>query len=153
MDELTHVDDSGKAAMVDVSGKPPMHRVARATGRIELAAETIALIRANNIKKGDVLALAEFAGIQAAKRTSELIPLCHPLHLTKVDVNATLKENGATVTATARCVDRTGVEMEALAAVSVALLTIYDMCKAVDKEMRITDIELREKSKHASADR
>jgi cyclic pyranopterin phosphate synthase len=153
VNELTHVDDSGKAVMVDVSGKPPMHRVARATGRIELAAETVALIRANSIKKGDVLALAEFAGIQAAKRTSELIPLCHPLHLTKVDVIAALDDNGATVTATAQCVDRTGVEMEALTAVSAALLTIYDMCKAVDKGMRITDIGLREKSKHAVTDR
>ncbi len=153
MDELTHVDDSGKAAMVDVSGKPPMFRVAKAAGRIELAPETVALIRANNIKKGDVLALAEFAGTQAAKRTSELVPLCHPLHLTKVDVTAALEENGATVMATAHCVDRTGVEMEALTAASVALLTIYDMCKAVDKGMRITGVELREKGKHAVTDR
>ena len=153
MDKLTHVDDGGKAAMVDVSAKPPLYRVARAAGRIELTPATVALIRENNIKKGDVLVVAELAGIQAAKRASELIPLCHPLHLTKVDVAAVLEDDGVAVTATAHCVDRTGVEMEALSAVSVALLTVYDMCKAVDKGMRITGIELKEKSKHEIADR
>jgi len=149
MDELSHVDEQGRAAMVDVSAKPLMHRVARATGRIELADDTVALIRENNMKKGDVLAIAEFAGIQAAKRTSDLIPLCHPLQLSKVDVSADLESDAVKVSASVVCVGSTGVEMEALTAVSVALLTVYDMLKAVDKGMLIHEIALVEKTKHA----
>jgi cyclic pyranopterin phosphate synthase len=133
--------------MVDVSGKQPQRRTARASGRIELAPATAALIAENNIRKGDVLAVAQLAGIQAAKRTSELIPLCHPLQLGHVDVQAQVIDGGVKVQATVQCVDRTGVEMEALTAASVALLTVYDMCKAVDKQMRIHDIVLEEKTK------
>jgi cyclic pyranopterin phosphate synthase len=147
VEQLSHVDDTGKARMVDVSGKPLMRRTARASGRIDLAPATVALIAENNIKKGDVLAVAQLAGIQAAKRTSELIPLCHPLLLSQVEVHARLQDDGVAVEGTVRCVDRTGAEMEALTAVSVALLTVYDMCKAVDKRMRIRDITLEEKTK------
>ncbi len=148
MDQLSHVDEEGRAAMVDVSAKPLQRRVARASGRIDLAAATVRLVTENNVKKGDVLAVAELAGIQAAKRTSELIPLCHPLQISRIQVKAELASDGIAVTGTVTCVDRTGVEMEALTAVSVALLTVYDMCKAVDKEMRIRDIVLEEKHKH-----
>jgi cyclic pyranopterin phosphate synthase len=148
MNELSHVDKNGRASMVDVSAKTPQHRTARASGRIDLAAATIKLIEENNIKKGDVLGVAEVAGIQAAKRTSDLIPLCHPLQISRVQVRAKLVEDGVVVTAEVDCIDRTGVEMEALTAVSVALLTVYDMCKAVDKNMRIRDIVLEEKHKH-----
>lgn len=147
MDKLSHVDETGRARMVDVSGKQPQRRTARASGRIDLAPATVALIAENNIRKGDVLAVAQLAGIQAAKRTSELIPLCHPLQLGHIDVQAQLVDDGAEVEATVQCVDRTGIEMEALTAVSVALLTVYDMCKAVDKQMRIHDIVLEEKTK------
>jgi cyclic pyranopterin phosphate synthase len=147
MAEFSHVDEQGRARMVDVSAKPPLKRLARASGSISLGEETIALIAANNIKKGDVLAVAQLAGIQAAKRTSDLIPLCHQLPLSQVDVQTKLTQTGVRVVSTVRCVDRTGVEMEALTAVSVALLTIYDMCKAVDKKMRISDIQLEEKRK------
>jgi cyclic pyranopterin phosphate synthase len=147
VEQLSHVDDSGKAKMVDVSGKPLMRRTARAAGRIDLAPGTVGLIAENNIKKGDVLAVAQLAGIQAAKRTAELIPLCHPLQLGQVDVQAELEPEGVSVTGTVTCVDRTGAEMEALTAVSVALLTVYDMCKAVDKQMRIGEITLEEKTK------
>lgn len=147
MDKLTHVDGDGKAAMVDVSHKPPQHRRARAAGRIRLAPDTVRLIRENRMKKGDVLAVARIAGIQAAKQTAHLIPLCHPLPLDRVDVQAELEEAGVTVTAECVCVGRTGVEMEALTAVSVALLTVYDMCKAVDKGMEIGQIRLLEKVK------
>jgi cyclic pyranopterin phosphate synthase len=147
MAEFSHVDEQGRARMVDVSAKPPVQRLARASGTIILSGETIALIAANNIKKGDVLAVAQLAGIQAAKRTSDLIPLCHPLQLSQVDVQLELTQTGVRVVSTVRCVDRTGVEMEALTAASVALLTIYDMCKAVDKNMRISDIQLEEKRK------
>jgi cyclic pyranopterin phosphate synthase len=145
--DFTHVDGEGRASMVDVSSKPVQRRTARASGRIDLAPETVRLIKENNIKKGDVLRIAEIAGIQAAKRTSELIPLCHPLHIGQVAVKASLLEDGVGMTATVSCVDRTGVEMEALTAVSVALLTVYDMCKAVDKKMRIRDIVLDKKEK------
>jgi cyclic pyranopterin phosphate synthase len=134
--------------MVDVSSKPAQRRVAQAKGRIELTQATVQLIKENNIKKGDVLRIAEIAGIQAAKRTSELIPLCHPLHIGQIAVKASLLSDGVEMTATVNCVDRTGVEMEALTAVSVALLTVYDMCKAVDKQMRIRNIALEKKEKH-----
>ncbi|MGD2108295.1 MAG: cyclic pyranopterin monophosphate synthase MoaC [Phycisphaerae bacterium] len=147
MDRLSHVDDQGRAFMVDVSGKTPQRRTATAAGRIDLAQATARLIAENNVKKGDVLGVAELAGLQAAKRTSELIPLCHPLQLGQVQVRARLVEDGVEVGATVTCVDRTGAEMEALTAVSVALLTIYDMCKAVDKRMSIRQVVLEEKRK------
>ncbi|PKP50126.1 MAG: cyclic pyranopterin monophosphate synthase MoaC [Bacteroidetes bacterium HGW-Bacteroidetes-11] len=145
--KLSHTNDKGKANMVDVGDKPLQHRTAIAKGRILLSEDTVSLIRENELKKGDVLTVAEIAGIQAAKETSRLIPLCHPLQLTKVEVKTQLTETGVEVSATARCLGQTGVEMEALTAVSVALLTIYDMCKAVDKTMVISDISLIEKVK------
>ena len=144
---FSHTDESGRAKMVDVGHKPEQLRIATATGHIRLNPETIRLIRENDIKKGDVLTVAQIAGIQAGKRTADLIPLCHPLQITKIDVLTTIGDSGVTVTATAKCVGQTGVEMEALTAVSVALLTIYDMCKAVDKEMVIGEIRLVEKRK------
>ena len=147
MPELSHTDESGKARMVDVSRKKDQLRIAVASGFIRLSQETVSLIRANQVKKGDVLTVAQIAGIQAGKKTSELIPLCHPLSITKIDVQTSIEENGVTITAEARCVGQTGIEMEALTAVSVALLTIYDMCKAVDKTMVIGEIRLVEKSK------
>jgi cyclic pyranopterin monophosphate synthase len=143
----SHTDEKGKANMVDVSIKNIQDRIARATGKILLQYETIALIRDNQMKKGDVLTVAEIAGIQAAKQTSSLIPLCHPLQITKVEVKTELTNDGVTVYTMARCTGQTGVEMEALTAASVALLTIYDMCKAVDKKMVIGEITLTEKSK------
>jgi cyclic pyranopterin phosphate synthase len=133
--------------MVDVGHKPQQVRMARASGFISLQPETRKLIRENLIKKGDVLTIAEIAGIQAAKETSRLIPLCHPLQLTKVEVKATLAETGVTVESLTKCTGQTGVEMEALTAVHVALLTVYDMCKAVDKQMVIGNIKLDEKQK------
>jgi cyclic pyranopterin phosphate synthase len=133
--------------MVDVGGKPPMRRLARAAGRIAMARETAALIRRNEVQKGDVLAVARIAGIQAAKRTAELIPLCHPLALSHVQVEAEVQDTAVAVSCTAKCVGPTGAEMEALTAVSMALLAVYDMCKAVDKHMRISDIVLEEKAK------
>ncbi len=147
MKELSHVDEKGRARMVDIGAKPVQLRTARACGRIELAADTAALIRDNKMKKGDVLTVAEIAGVAAAKRTSELIPLCHPLAITNVRVTATLEERAVSVAGEVRCAGRTGVEMEALTAVSVALLTVYDMCKAVDKSMKIGEILLVEKTK------
>jgi len=147
MSKLSHTDPSGRAAMVDVGDKPILHRKAVAEGFISLSPETIKLIKENHIKKGDVLSIAEFAGIQGGKKTSELIPLCHPLLITKMDVKTSLSEKGVKVIAEARCSGQTGVEMEALTAVSVALLTVYDMCKAVDKGMIISDIRLISKEK------
>ena len=147
MSKLTHTDDRGRAVMVDVSGKKPLLRTARARGFIHLTQPTMQLIADNMIKKGDVLTVAEIAGVQAAKRTHELIPLCHPLHLGKVDVKAKAEKAGVSITTEVTCVDRTGVEMEALTAASVALLTVYDMCKAVDMEMCISYIVLLEKRK------
>jgi cyclic pyranopterin phosphate synthase len=147
--QLSHVNEEGKARMVDVGAKPPVLRTAVAAGFIRLAAETVALIRENRMKKGDVLTVAQIAGIQAAKRTHELIPLCHPLPITKIDVHLELTETGVEVDSTVRCTGQTGVEMEALTAVNVALLTVYDMCKAVDSGMRMEDIRLVEKRKEA----
>ncbi|MDP1623884.1 MAG: cyclic pyranopterin monophosphate synthase MoaC [Bacteroidales bacterium] len=144
---LSHVDNAGKAKMVDVSGKPDQLRTAGASGHITLKRETLELIRENRMMKGDVLTIAEIAGIQGGKRTSELIPLCHPLQISKLDVKATLDENGVKVESLTRCTGKTGIEMEALTAVAVALLTIYDMCKAVDKTMLIGEIRLTEKTK------
>lgn len=146
-DQLTHLDEHGAARMVDVGAKPDTERIAIAGGAVYMQPETLHLIRDGAIKKGDVLTIARIAGIMAAKRTSELIPLCHPLALTHLDVETTLDEeaNAVRITATARTVGKTGVEMEALTAVSVAALTIYDMAKAVDREMRLSDIRLLEK--------
>ena len=148
MSRLSHLDPDGRARMVDVGQKTPQRRLACAHGSMELAAATVALIRADRIAKGSVLTVAEVAGIQAAKRTAELIPLCHPLRLDHVAVRLELVDTGVTATSEVSCTGRTGVEMEALTAVSVALLTVYDMCKAVDQEMRIGPIVLREKVKY-----
>ena len=151
MSALTHFDAQGQAHMVDVAAKASTHRIAVASGRIEMLPATLALVEAGNAKKGDVLGIARIAGIQGAKRTSELIPLCHPLALTRVAVELQVVPespvNAAHVvcTATAETVGPTGVEMEALTAVQVALLTIYDMCKAVDRGMTITNVKLLEK--------
>jgi cyclic pyranopterin phosphate synthase len=147
MPDFSHLDAEGRARMVDVGRKPPQRRLARASGSIELAPATAVMIRADRIGKGNVLTAAEIAGIQAAKRTGELIPLCHPLVLDHVAVRVELSDAAATATAEVACTGRTGVEMEALTAVSVALLTVYDMCKAVDKNMRIGPIALLEKMK------
>lgn len=139
---MSHVDEHGKANMVDVGGKPVQIRTATASGHITLDPATISLIRENKMKKGDVLTIAEVAGIQGGKRTSDLIPLCHPLPITKLEVSATPDQTGVRVESLARCTGQTGIEMEALMAVSVALLTIYDMCKAVDKSMVIGEVKL-----------
>jgi cyclic pyranopterin phosphate synthase len=146
---LTHIAADGRAQMVDVSAKPLSARTAVAEGRITLAKETVALIRKNEIAKGDVIATARLAGIQAAKRTAHLIPLCHTIPLSDVKIEIELSKNGAAVRCTARTVAQTGVEMEALTGVSVALLTIYDMCKAVDREMVIGEVRLVKKTKRA----
>ena len=145
--KLSHVDARGKAKMVDVSGKPVQLREAVAVGSIRLQANTLRLIKSNDVAKGDVLNTARLAGIQAAKRTGELIPLCHPLNLTHVDVNLRLRPDRIDITATTKIAAQTGVEMEALTAVAVAALTIYDMCKAVDKQMVISRIRLLSKTK------
>jgi cyclic pyranopterin monophosphate synthase len=145
--KLSHTNEAGKANMVDVGHKPDQVRTASAEGIIRLSPQTVELIRQNQMKKGDVLTIAEIAGIQAAKRTSDLIPLCHPLPITKIDVKTQLNDEGVLVTGYAGCTGKTGIEMEALTAVSVALLTIYDMCKAVDKAMIISNIRLSEKTK------
>jgi cyclic pyranopterin phosphate synthase len=152
--KLTHVDETGRARMVDVGAKDDSSRVAVARGEIVMLPETLALIRDGMIKKGDVLTLAQVAGIMAAKRTSELIPLCHPIALTKVDVDLALDETlpGVRISATAKTVGKTGVEMEALTAVSVAALTIYDMAKAAEKTMKIQNIRLVEKHGGKSGD-
>jgi len=147
MKRLTHVAADGRVQMVDVSAKPLSARTAIATGKIRLQPETIDLISENRIAKGDVFATARIAGIQAAKQTPQLIPLCHPLPLSDVKIDIVTSNDGAEVKCAARTVAQTGVEMEALTAVSIALLTIYDMCKAVDKEMRISGIRLVEKTK------
>lgn len=145
---LTHLDETGSAKMVDVGNKAVTERQAIARGRVTMQPETLALIRAGNMKKGDVLTIAQLAGIMAAKQTSNLIPLCHPLMLNKVDVRCTLNEDNSCVDieAVAKVSGKTGVEMEALTAVSVAALTIYDMGKAVDRTMNLTDIRLVEKT-------
>ena len=147
MNTLSHTNNEGKASMVDVAHKPDQTRIAKASGFIQLHPETIQLVQQNQIKKGDVLTVAEIAGIQAAKETSRLIPLCHNLLLTKVEVKASIETNGIRINSFAKCLGKTGVEMEALTAVSVALLTIYDMCKAVDKTMSIGEVKLVLKEK------
>jgi cyclic pyranopterin monophosphate synthase len=145
--DLSHVDDYGKAHMVDVGDKPDTVREARARGAVVMQLSTLELIQRNALQKGDVLAVAKIAGIMAAKRTSELIPLCHPLPLTSVDLTFDLDANAGRINieSMARVTGKTGVEMEALTAVAAAALTVYDMCKAVDREMCITDIRLIEK--------
>jgi len=154
MSKLTHLNSRGEAHMVDVGEKQETERVAVADGRITMQAETLALIREGKSPKGDVLAAARIAGIMAAKKTAELIPLCHPLPLTAVDVELVLGEHPPQVHCTARVATRarTGVEMEALMAVEIALLTVYDMCKAVDRGMTLTDIRLLSKSGGRSGD-
>ncbi|MBU2611162.1 MAG: cyclic pyranopterin monophosphate synthase MoaC [Chloroflexi bacterium] len=152
--KLTHLDDDGRAHMVDVGAKPDSERLAVAKGEVHMRKETLDLIRAGMLKKGDVLTVAQVAGIAAAKRTSDLIPLCHPLPLTHVEVDLVLDEAlpGVVITASAKTVGRTGVEMEALTAVSVAALTVYDMAKAAEKTMRIQNIRLVEKHGGRSGD-
>ena len=149
MKKLSHIDDAGQAAMVDVSAKPVVLREAVARGEILLQRETLALIEASQIAKGNVLATARLAGIMAAKKTGELIPLCHPLPLTHCEVNFEIPaaRDRIVITASAKIAAQTGIEMEALTAVTLAALTIYDMCKAVDKQMRITDVVLVSKTK------
>jgi len=147
MRRLTHIAADGSARMVDVSVKPRSARTAIAAGKIRLRRETLELISQNKIAKGNVFATARIAGIQAAKQTAQLIPLCHTLPLSEVKIDIVASNDGAEVKCTARTVAQTGVEMEALTGVSIALLTIYDMCKAVDKEMKIGDIRLIEKTK------
>ncbi len=146
-DKLTHIDEAGRADMVDVGAKPDSERVAVAEGAVYMQPETLRLIQAGAMKKGDVLTVARIAAIMGAKRTSELIPLCHPIPLNKIGVDLNIDEeaNAIRITATARTTGKTGVEMEALTAITVAGLTIYDMAKAVDRAMRIGDIRLVEK--------
>lgn len=152
MTKITHLDDSGAAHMVDVSAKADTVREAVAEGRITMSAEALAAVREGSAKKGDVLATARIAGIMAAKKTSELIPLCHPLMLSKVSVDFAFEDSGIRVTALVRLTGQTGVEMEAMTAVSVALLTIYDMAKALDKGMMISGVRLLSKSGGKSGD-
>ena len=153
MKKLTHIDARGEASMVDVSAKPVVLREAIARGEIRLQRATLKLIESQAIAKGNVLATARVAGIQAAKRTGELIPLCHPLPITHCEVNFEIPKGGdrIIITASAKVSAQTGVEMEALMAVAAAALTIYDMCKAVDKKMRITNIKLMSKTKSTMA--
>jgi cyclic pyranopterin phosphate synthase len=154
MSRLTHFDSEGKAAMVDVGSKEETERSATAKGSVYMQPETIALIAAGGVKKGDVLSVARLAGIMGAKRTPDLIPLCHPLALTSVAVDLTVDaaRNAVDIAATCKLKGRTGVEMEALTAVAVAALTVYDMCKAADRAMRIADIRLTRKSGGKSGD-
>lgn len=147
MDRLTHTDNKGKAVMVDVGEKQIQLRIAKASGHISLSESTLQLIRDNLLKKGDVLTVAQLAGITAAKHTSELIPLCHNIVLENIRVDLSPDTTGVQAVSEVRCSGKTGVEMEALTAVSVALLTVYDMCKAVDKNMIIENICLTEKTK------
>jgi len=152
MDRLTHIGGDGKAQMVDVSAKPMSARTAIAKGKIKLQRRTLDLISRDQIAKGNVFATARLAGIQAAKQTAQLIPLCHTIPLGDVMIEIVASRDGAEVTCTARTVAQTGVEMEALTGVSLALLTIYDMCKAVDKKMQIADVRLIKKTKHDAND-
>ena len=145
--ELSHIDENGKARMVDVSAKPVIHRTAVAEGMIFCAAETVKLIKDNQIRKGDVLTTANIAGVMGAKKTSDLIPLCHNIAMDQAVLDLSIEEKGIRIQAKTVCTDKTGIEMEALTAVSVAALTVYDMCKAVDKTMSIGEIRLLEKTK------
>ena len=150
--ELTHINEQGRARMVDVTGKAETTRTAEAEGRIRMNRKTAELIRTGGMAKGDVLAVAQVAGIMAAKRTPDIIPMCHSLRLTGVDIAFTLEEEAVHIRATVRCKGETGVEMEALTAVSAAALTIYDMCKAVQKDMEIGEIRLCRKTGGKSGD-
>jgi cyclic pyranopterin phosphate synthase len=152
MSDLTHIDDTGAARMVDISAKAATVREARAQGRIDMSGEAVAAIRGGLVKKGDVLAVARVAGIMAAKKTSELIPLCHPLPLSGVTLDLTVDEQGVVADATVRTSYATGVEMEAMTAVSVALLTVYDMAKAIDRGMIVREVRLLAKSGGKSGD-
>lgn len=147
MNKLSHVDSSGKAKMVDVGHKPDQLRTAMAEGFIALCPETVKMVRENAMKKGDVLTVAQIAGIQAAKLTSNIIPLCHPLLMTSIAVDLTLTDSGVKAVSTVKCIGKTGIEMEALSAVNGALLGVYDMCKAVDKAMVINEVKLISKKK------
>jgi cyclic pyranopterin phosphate synthase len=149
---LTHLDEEGRARMVDVGDKPVTTRTAEASGFVKMAAATVAAIREGRTPKGDPLEAARLAGIMAAKRTAELIPLCHPLPLNHADVQLDVRDDGIAIRATARTDSKTGVEMEALTAASIAALTIYDMCKAIDKAMVISDIRLESKTGGRSGD-
>ena len=151
-DKLTHLDDEGRVAMVDTSTKDVTARRAVASGRVLMSPETVAAVREQRTPKGDPLETARLAGIMAAKRTAELIPLCHPLPLTHIDVRAEVQEAGVFLEATVATQAQTGVEMEALTAVAVAALTVYDMCKALDKSMTITDVRLEAKTGGKSGD-
>jgi cyclic pyranopterin phosphate synthase len=152
MSDLSHVDDEGRVAMVDTSAKPRTARRAVASARVLMSPATVEAVREHRTPKGDPLETARIAGIMAAKRTAELIPLCHPLPLTHVDVRATLEDFGVRVEAEAATTAQTGVEMEALTAAAVAALTVYDMCKAVEKGIRVTDVQLEEKTGGKSGD-
>ena len=143
---LTHFNEEGRARMVDVSEKPKTQRVARAAGKVLMRPDTLELVHTGGVRKGDVLAVAQVAGIMAAKRCWELVPMCHPVQLTSVDVSFAYEEDGIAFTATTRCCGETGVEMEALTAVSTAALTVYDMCKAVQRDMVIDSIRLLKKT-------
>ena len=147
MKRLSHIGSDGRVRMVDVSAKPQSLRIAIATGKIKIKRATANAISRNRIVKGNVFATAQIAGIQAAKRTAELIPLCHPLPLSNVEIDFQMKGGAVNATCSARTTAQTGVEMEALAGVAIALLTIYDMCKAIDKEMEISDVHLVKKTK------
>lgn len=146
-DKFSHLNEKGEVNMVDVGSKPDQERVAKASGKIFLQPKTLELIKNNSIEKGDIFSVARIAGIQAAKNTFSLIPLCHQLQLTKIAVDFLVEYNGITVLSMVKCTGKTGVEMEALTAVNIALLTIYDMCKAVDKVMVMGEIKLLEKTK------
>jgi cyclic pyranopterin phosphate synthase len=152
MSDLSHVDDEGRVAMVDTSAKPQTVRRAVASARVLMSPATVEAVRGHRTPKGDPLETARIAGIMAAKRTAELIPLCHPLPLTHVDVRATLEDFGVLIEAEAATTAQTGVEMEALTAAAVAALTVYDMCKAVEKGIRVTDVQLEEKTGGKSGD-
>jgi cyclic pyranopterin phosphate synthase len=152
MSDLSHVDDEGRVAMVDTSAKPRTARRAVASARVLMSPATVEAVRGHRTPKGDPLETARIAGIMAAKRTAELIPLCHPLPLTHVDVRATLEDYGVRIEAEAATNAQTGVEMEALTAAAVAALTVYDMCKAVEKGIRVTDVQLEEKTGGKSGD-
>ncbi|MFZ0141876.1 MAG: cyclic pyranopterin monophosphate synthase MoaC [Aeromicrobium sp.] len=151
-DELSHVDESGAARMVDVSDKPVTARSATARGRVEVSPRVVELLRGEGVPKGDALAVARIAGIMAAKRTPDLVPLCHPLAISGVEVGLDVVDDAVEISATVRTTDRTGVEMEALTSVTVAALTVIDMVKAVDKHARITDVEVVAKSGGRSGD-
>jgi cyclic pyranopterin monophosphate synthase len=146
-EKFSHINEKGEARMVDVGNKPDQKRSATASGKIFLKERTLQLISSNSIEKGDIFPVARIAGIQAAKQTAQIIPLCHPLQLNSVSVNFIMETDGIRATATVKCTGKTGVEMEALTSASIALLTIYDMCKAVDDSMVISEIKLLEKRK------